>query len=519
MTTETETPPAAEVVPAADGEKKAAVKGEKREFVQRVPKPERAALDAKIQSLQEQADKNQARIEDIKAQIESRREKRKNIGGGTQDTRARISELNAAFSAHMEERNMIRKELLAVDAGRERLKEESLALKQKVRFFKVEDIDREIAKLEESIAHTTMPLNEEKKIMSQIKELGKSREFVKDFNDAQNKISEQEGIRKAIVERLRGKDVDINGVKAEQQGYRAVLDETRSKEDAAMADIPKLQNERNKCYETIKAKREEIRRLRTEFKKAEDEHWQKEREFRAAQREAKQKQWEASQEERKARDEARKKWELENAPEPFDAEVTAAEQLITYLSKWGDAEVADTEAAAKAAEAEAEKAKKLEGFGKMLSNKNHRDEEEDDLFSLTQSKKFKKKKGKTEEKKVERLQLSFDSFASFSKLSLTAPNTTAEVPAMLITLKEKKELFLEKRKVKKEKMAAGILDDEEKEAKEKAAKEAKEAEAEAKKELEEAEEVGEKLVSLSIGDVDDDGNVSVTLTPSSESDE
>ena len=59
MTTETETPPAAEVVPAADGEKKAAVKGEKREFVQRVPKPERVALDAKIQSLQEQADKNQ----------------------------------------------------------------------------------------------------------------------------------------------------------------------------------------------------------------------------------------------------------------------------------------------------------------------------------------------------------------------------------------------------------------------------------------------------------------------------
>ena len=58
-----------------------------------------------------------------------------------------------------------------------------------------------------------------------------------------------------------------------------------------------------------------------------------------------------------------------------------------------------------------------------------------------------------------------------------------------------------------------------KEKAEKEAKEAEEAEAAAKKELEEAEEVGEKLVSLSIGDVDDDGNVSVTLTPSSESDE
>jgi hypothetical protein len=29
-----------------------------------------------------------------------------------------------------------------------------------------------------------------------------------------------------------------------------------------------------------------------------------------------------------------KAWEIENAPEPFEAEVTAAEQLISYLAKW-----------------------------------------------------------------------------------------------------------------------------------------------------------------------------------------
>ena len=44
--------------------------------------------------------------------------------------------------------------------------------------------------------------------------------------------------------------------------------------------------------------------------------------------------WEAGQAERKERDERRKEWERENAPEPFDKEVTACEQLVSYLSKF-----------------------------------------------------------------------------------------------------------------------------------------------------------------------------------------
>ena len=37
---------------------------------------------------------------------------------------------------------------------------------------------------------------------------------------------------------------------------------TTPQEDAAMADIPKLQNERNKCYETIKVGRRGPRRCK-----------------------------------------------------------------------------------------------------------------------------------------------------------------------------------------------------------------------------------------------------------------
>ena len=66
-----------------------------------------------------------------------------------------------------------------MDSVRERMKEQVLSMKQKLRFFTLEAVDREIAKLEEHHAHTSMSLQEEKKMMTQIKDLSRSRETVK----------------------------------------------------------------------------------------------------------------------------------------------------------------------------------------------------------------------------------------------------------------------------------------------------------------------------------------------------
>ena len=141
-------------------------------------------------------------------------------------------------------------------------------MKQKLRFHTVEAVDREIARMEDTLAHTSMPLSEEKKMVVAIKDLSKSRETVKEYGEMQSKISGEDGSRKAIIERLRAKDAEINAVKAEQQRIRGELDATRSKGDEVGADIPKMQEERNACYEVIKGKREEIRGLRAAHKKA-----------------------------------------------------------------------------------------------------------------------------------------------------------------------------------------------------------------------------------------------------------
>ena len=62
---------------------------------------------------------------------------------------------------------------------------------------------------------------------------------------------------------------------------RGELTATKKKEDKAVSDVPKLNDERNALYEMIKANREKIRALRDAHKKKEDAHYERERLWRA----------------------------------------------------------------------------------------------------------------------------------------------------------------------------------------------------------------------------------------------
>ena len=375
---------------------------------------------------------------------------------------------------------------MALDATRERLREQAGAMKSKLRFFSVDAVEKEIVRLEDAIAHTTVSLNEEKKMVAQIKDLGKSKELVRAYAEAQGKISGDDGSRKAVIDRLKAKDGEIDAVKAEQTSLRGELTATKKKEDKAVSDVPKLNDERNALYETIKANREKIRALRDAHKKQEDAYYERERLWRAYLKVEKQKQWEAGLEERKAREAAKKQWELENAPEPFETEVTAAEQLIAYLAKWDTGASEEKKAEEAARRAAAEKAEAAFA-GMSLVTKKAPDE---NVFGLSsgvgargkKGKKFGKKPSVAAElskdtlapaQKNERLQIPFDAYGSFAKLSVTVPTMTADVPKTVAALRLKKAEFLEKRRVKKERAAAGLEDEDEKREKEAAKAERK----------------------------------------------
>lgn len=188
-----------------------------------------------------------------------------------------------------EEKNAIKGELAQSDAARDSMREQLRALRERLRFSRAEDIDAEIAKLEHRIAHTSMPLNEEKKLIVQIKELTKSRDDVDGVRLLTAKINEQEAVRKMISESIRQKDAEINQIKAEQVEQKQLLEAMRSKDQEELGDVPQLTEEKDRLYQQIKATRDNIQQLKAAFREKENEWWKTEKVVREQQREEKKK--------------------------------------------------------------------------------------------------------------------------------------------------------------------------------------------------------------------------------------
>ncbi len=299
-----------------------------------MPKPERATLDAELAKHAATQERHQARLAELDAQIKEKNASRKAVSGdaGSSSNRARLVELNAAFKARMvracracararrrnafaalcspacrlgpdgpvavalslsallqDEKNALREELTASDAARDRARDELKAARGALKFRTPEDVGAEIQRLEHLMSHTTMPLNEEKRLMTEIKALSKSRDEVKAHGDREAKLAGNQDARASLVERLRAKDAEITAVKADRTAVQAALAAVRAKEDAHVAGLPALHEERNKIWEALCAARDAGRKTRDAFKAQEDAWWSNERVWRTQQRDEKQK--------------------------------------------------------------------------------------------------------------------------------------------------------------------------------------------------------------------------------------
>ena len=88
-------------------------------------------------------------------------------------------------------------EIKAMDAARDSARAQQKSIKDKCKFVSVAQVDEAVARLEDKMAHTTMSLNDEKKIMQQISELKKSRQFVQQYSAVKDAAAGDVGAARA----------------------------------------------------------------------------------------------------------------------------------------------------------------------------------------------------------------------------------------------------------------------------------------------------------------------------------
>lgn len=405
--------------------------------------PDRTEMDKQIEKLNAEIEKHAGRIKQIKEVLQARRDKSKGASSEDKAILRRLGDLKAQMDAAKKQKQQLREEIGRADQTRDALRTQVRALKERVKYTTVEEIDAQIQRLEQKLNHSTLSPKEEEWSVKQIKDLAQSRASVRNFRERLEKMQEDDRLREDLVRRVAGVDEKLDALKAELAKERARLGELHAARDDETTEDATLKDEKDECWQIMVALRTKRDEIRAEYKSKFDEFKKQENKFFEWQREDRKKKQEARKIEKEQRQAERAAIAEEYKMDIYEEKQLRCDQLLAYLGKFSAPSKEDT------AKAATKNVTAPEPGMKLLTR-----EQDDDLegwFAGMGSKgKAKKQKGKkvmkedrpTEEKK---LMHTLDILQAFHHLQIAVPNTVSEVPTAIELVKAKKEMFREKK--------------------------------------------------------------------------
>lgn len=194
-------------------------------------------------------------------------------------------------------------------------------------FKSVEELDREISRLERAVDSGTMKLVDERKSLAEASTLRKQRKAFSGFDEAQQGIDELRNqissLKKtldnpqsrALSDRYTTIQTELDGIRAEQDAASASLNELRDERS-------RIQSQQREAFSSIRAIKDDFHRARRAYRDYRDQVARAQRERRKAEREA----YEREQKKKAANR------RLEEASQPaFADEILTAARLIRHF--------------------------------------------------------------------------------------------------------------------------------------------------------------------------------------------
>ena len=273
----------------------------------------------------------------------------------------------------------------------EQIKKEDEKLKQliaeqktarsRVAFKNVDEIDREIERLDKQVNGGMMKLVDEKKALADISSLRKQRKGFAGFDDQQKKIDESKAKLKSLRDTL--DDPESKALSDKYNKLQGELDAIKAEQDDAYKNINALRDERTKLNEDQKEKYAAIRKVK-------DDHFQANRaiqeyEYQARKKARERRNVERENFEKEKRKERAEKKLAEASDKAYLDEIRRAESLLRFLDPSYTAEKAPLQAPSQF-QATAQRTIDESGIkGRKLEKK-----EDEDYFAGTGGKKGKK---------------------------------------------------------------------------------------------------------------------------------
>ncbi|CAG8745881.1 36263_t:CDS:2, partial [Racocetra persica] len=190
-----------------------------------------------------------------------------------EELRAQLDRLRGK-QAEMKKKRYQKVDLLkSMNDSLQKKKKDLKAQKDKLQFRTVKDIDNQISKLEKQVESGTLKIVDEKRIISDISGLKKSRKLVETFEAQQAAIDAEQ----KSIDEMR-KDLEDNELKEANAQY----DKIKAELETINKDQAMDREKRNELFDEKKRIREQIntqfanrRAIQDEYNKAKQEYWQR----------------------------------------------------------------------------------------------------------------------------------------------------------------------------------------------------------------------------------------------------
>jgi uncharacterized coiled-coil DUF342 family protein len=294
-----------------------------------------------------------------------------------------LKEIREQQGAGKAGRNKVFDEIKRLDEMLKSRIAEQKVTRSRVSFKNVDEIDREIERLEKQVNGGLMKLVDEKKALSEISGLRKQRKGFAGFDEAQKNIDDLKAQLKKQRDTL--DDPESKALSEKYNKIQSEMDIIKKEQDEAFKNINTLRDERTKLqadqsekYAAIKKVKDDFYQAGREFQKYEYEARQRIRERKKAENEAYDKQ--------KRKDRAQKLLD-EASDKAYLDEIRRAESLLRFLDPSYSAEKAPLQAPS---QFQAQAQRTVDDSGLKGVKVLKKEDREDDYFKGTGGKKGKK---------------------------------------------------------------------------------------------------------------------------------
>ncbi|OJD18943.1 hypothetical protein AJ78_01055 [Emergomyces pasteurianus Ep9510] len=262
------------------------------EHKKRPENPNEEAYKANLAQAENELAALQKKMEEVKAKINLAKPNNQDspTAKRAQELRAELASIRQQQQGFKASRNNVQEKLNALDASIKARVAEQKASRSRISFKNVDEIDREIQRLEKEVDSGTMKLVDERKSLAEISNLRKQRKGFSGFEETQKVIDDL----KSQLTELK-KSLDNPEAKALSDRYSAIqqeLDGMKAEQDSAYKNLNALRDERTrihgeqqKAYSAVREIKDNYYKARRAYKEYEDEVHRSRRERQKAERE------------------------------------------------------------------------------------------------------------------------------------------------------------------------------------------------------------------------------------------